>query len=216
MATTSGLAANTANSEHFEQLHRQLLADPSLQFRIEHTPPPKPPEWLSWLEPLADLIKFISPVLGYVFWAGVIVIAGMIAYAILNEVLRRLPRNAPASSEPFVAPEPQFRPAAARAHALLEEADRLAREGRFAEAVRILLHRSIEDMEQAFPAAIAPSMTSREISKLQYLSAGGRATFTKIAEAVEASLFGGRALNATHFADCRAAYSNFVFEAPSK
>jgi len=212
MATTSGQAANTANGESFEQLHRQLLADPSLQFRIEHATPPKPSDWLSWLEPLAWIFKAVAPFLGYVFWAGVIVVAAMIAYAILGEIMRRLPRNAPASSDPFVAPEPEFRPAAARAHALLEEADRLAREGRFGEAVRVLLHRSIEDMEQAFPAAIAPSMTSREISRLQYLSVKGRATFAKIAEAVEASLFGGRTLTAAHFAECRSAYEAFVFE----
>jgi hypothetical protein len=209
MATTS---AQAANSENLEALHRQLLADPSLQFSIKPVEPPQPPEWLSWLEPIAWLFKAVAPFLGYVFWAGVIVVAGMIAYAILSEVLRRLPQNAPQSAEPFVLPEPEFRPAAERAHALLEEADRLAGEGRFAEAVRVLLHRSIEDMEQAFPTAIAPSMTSREISRLQYLSARGRATFTKIAEAVEASLFGGRALTATHFAECRGAYEAFVFE----
>ena len=212
MATTPGPAAGTPNGETFEQLHRQLLADPSLQFRIEHAPPPKPPDWLHWLEPIAWLFKAIAPLLGYVFWAGVIVVVGMIAYAILSEVLRRLPRNLPKSAEPFVAPEPEFRPAAERARALLEEADRLAREGRFGEAVRVLLHRSIEDMEHAFPTAIAPSMTSREISRLQYLSVKGRATFTKIAEAVEASLFGGRTLTAAHFTECRGAYEAFVFE----
>lgn len=210
MPATSGQAADSAN---LDALHRQLLADPTLQFRIERAEPPKPPDWL---EPLARLIEFIAPFLGYVFWAGVIVVAVLIAYAILSEVVRRLPRNTPATTEPFIAPEPEFRPATGRAHALLEEADRLAREGRFGEAVRVLLHRSIEDMEQAFPAAIAPSMTSREISLLQFLSAKGRATFVKIAQAVEASLFAGRDLTAAHFAECRSAYESFVFEAPTR
>jgi hypothetical protein len=79
--------------------------------------------------------------------------------------------------------------------------------------VRVLLHRSIDDMDQAFPATIVPSMTSREISLLDYLSTQGRATFVKIAQAVEASLFAGRPLTADQFADCRKAYESFVFEA---
>jgi hypothetical protein len=211
MATTSGQAAASANSEKLDALHRQLLADPSLQFRIEQTEPPKPPDWL---EPLVKFLELIAPFLGYIFWAGVIVVAALIAYTILGEVIRRLPKSASATDTPVDLPVQTFRPAEARARALLEEADRLAREGRFGEAVRVLLHRSIEDMEEAFPMLIAPSMTSREISGLEYLTAKGRDTFVMIAQAVEASLFGGRALTEAHFIRCRSAYESFVFEAP--
>ncbi len=215
MPTTTGPAAASANGENLELLHRQLLADPSLQFRFEHVEPPHPPDW-SWLEPLARLLSYLAPFMSYIFWAGVIVVAGMIVYAIVTEILRRLPSGKREAPAPFVAPEPEFRPAAARALALLEEADRLAREGRFGEAVRVLLHRSIDDMERAFPSAIMPSMTSREISRLQHLSARGRSTFTKIAQAVEASLFGGRATTAVQYAECRSEYESFVFEAPAR
>lgn len=215
MATTPGQAAASANGENLEALHRQLLADPSLQFRFDHVDPPHPPDW-SWLEPLARLLSYIAPFVNYIFWAGVVVIAALIAYAILTEIVRRLPSGKKDAPATFVAPEPEFRPAVERARALLEEADRLAREGRFGEAVRVLLHRSIDDMERAFPSAIMPSMTSREISRLQHLSARGRSTFTKIAHAVEASLFGGRALTAAQFAECRSDYETFAFEAPAR
>ena len=210
-ATTHPAAAG----DNFEALHRQLLADPSLQFHFQHVDPPKPPDWLQWLEPIGRLLGYLAPFLNYIFWGGVVLLVGFIAYLILSEVLRRLPTRLADTAPELVLPEPEFRPEIERAHALLEEADRLAREGRFAEAVRILLHRSIDDMERAFPSEIRPSMTSREISALRHLSDRGRATFVMIARAVESSLFGGRPLTAANFAECRAAYQSFAFEAPA-
>lgn len=195
-----------------ERAHRELLADKSLQFNFEQIETPTPPHWLDWL---IEFLRIIGPFLSYIFWAGVAVVAAMIIYAIVKELARRFPPRKAEDKPAADVPVPEFRPAAARARALLEEADRLAREGRYGEAVRILLHRSIEDMDQAYPATIMPSMTSREISLLQYLSAQGRATFVKIAQAVEASLFAGRPLSAEQFADCRKAYESFVFEAPA-
>jgi hypothetical protein len=57
-----------------------------------------------------------------------------------------------------------------------------------------------------------PSMTSREISTIEHLSARGRSTFTKIAQAVERSLFAGRPLTADTYTDCRHAYERFALE----
>ena len=195
------------DGQKFDELHRQLLADPSLQFGFEKSAPPPN---LDWLEPLLELLRFISPVLYYVFWAGVILAAALIAYTVVNEIMRRLPQSRGTEAEATELPVAQYRPTTAKAHALLEEADRLAREGRFGEAVRVLLHRSIEDMEEAFPSAIVPSMTSREIETIEHLSDGGRITFVKIARAVEASLFAGRPLSADQYTDCRNAYERFV------
>jgi hypothetical protein len=206
-------AGTAADAEKFAQSHRDLLADPALQFQFERTevPPPLP----DWLQALAKLIEFVAPFLNLIFWAGVALVVGAIIYVIVREILRRLPESADEATAEEHVPVPEYRPAAARAHALLEEADRLAAEGRFGEAVRVLLHRSIEDMEKAFPAAIIPSMTSREISTVEHLSTHGRATFTKIAQAVERSLFAGRPLSPDTYSDCRSAYESFALEAPS-
>src|SRR5262249_8337494 len=134
-------------------------------------------------------------------------------YLILQEILRRLP-GAPKAAKAVAAPrKPEFRPTAARAQALLEEADRLARDGRFSEAARVLLHRSINDIEDAFPNLVMPSLTAREIGVLEPLSPRGRDVFAMIARAVERSLFGGRDLDANDFASCRQAYVDFVFGA---
>lgn len=206
-------AGTAADAEKFERLHRDLLADPALQFQFERTEVPQPPP--DWLTPFIRLIELLGPFLNLIFWAGVALVVGAIVYVIVREVVRRLPQSTEEAKADQLIPVPEYRPASARAQALLGEADRLAAEGRFGEAVRILLHRSIEDMEKAFPAAIVPSMTSREISTVEHLSAQGRATFTKIAQAVERSLFAGRALSADTYADCRRAYESFALEAPA-
>ena len=59
-----------------------------------------------------------------------------------------------------------FRPTEAKAKALLEEADRLAAQGRFDEAAHTLLYRSIEDIEDRLPRSIRKAQTSREIAGL--------------------------------------------------
>ena len=201
------------DAEKLERLHRELLTDPTLQFQFERIEaPPAPPDWL---QALAKLIGYIAPFFNYIFWGGIALIAALVIYAIAREVIRRLPQTANEAKAEEDVPVPAYRPATARAHALLDEADRLAAEGRFGEAVRILLHRSIEDMEKVYPAAIMPSMTSREISTIEYLSMQGRATFTKIAQAVERSLFAGRPLTQDHYAECRRAYESFALEAPA-
>ena len=208
MAT--GILAAAATSQGLEAAHRHVLADPTLQFKFaEPQPPPQPP---AWLEALGQLLQALGPFLNVIFWGGVIAIAALILYFIGLEIVRRLPgatAQGPATETP--PPKPQFRPSQARAQALLEEADRLARDGRFSEAARVLLHRSINDIEDAFPNLIVPSLTAREIGHIEQLSARGREVFVLIARAVERSLFGGRALDADDFAVCRHAYVDFVF-----
>ena len=207
----AAVTASSANDAEFARLHHELLSDPSFQFHFDKPDaPPSPPDWL---EPLARFIGFIAPYFVYIFWAGVIVVVGLIIYTIAIEIMRRLPDAKRASELTGELPIPEFRPSRQRAHVLLDEADRLAAEGRFAEAVRIILHRSIEDMETAFPGSISPAMTSREIQHVTYLSETGRTTFSRIASAVETSLFAGRPLDRQRFLECRTAYETFVAEA---
>jgi hypothetical protein len=150
-------------------------------------------------------------VLVWVFWGGVAIVAALILYVIVTEIMRRMPgRKKEKTAEPTAAPV--YRPAVARAKALLEEADRLAAQGRYSEAARVLLHRSIEDLEQVFSLAIGPGLTSREIARLDPLSAHGRDVFSGIARAVERSLFGGHALGASDFQQCREAYASFALQ----
>lgn len=200
--TTPTAAGDTAVAD----AHREMLANRNLQFEFERFEAPDPPDWL---EPLLQALGNLAPLMTWVFWCGVIVVIALILYVLVTEIVRRMPQRVRDTTEP---PKPEYRPAATRARALLEEADRLAAEGRYSEAVRVLLHRSIEDLERVFTLAIGPGLTSREIAQLEPLSTQGRDVFSSIARAVEHSLFGGRALNANDFATCRASYASFALQ----
>lgn len=188
--------------------HREMLADPSLQFQFHEFTPPDPP---TWLEPLLRALAGLAPIVSYIFWGGVALTVLVILYLLGSEILRRLPDRA-RDDAPAAEPKPEYRPAPARARALLEEADRLAAQGRYSEAVRVLLHRSIEDLERMFALMIGPGLTSREIAALEPLSAQGRDVFGGLARAVEMSLFGGRDLDAGAFARCRETYASFALQ----
>lgn len=188
--------------------HQQMLADDRLQFHFEQFEAPDPPQWL---QPLGEFIRAIAPFLVYVFWAGVIIIVALIVWALAQEIIRRMPSRAK-EAKAVEAPKPVYKPTVARARALLEEADRLAAEGRYGEAARVLLHRSIEDFEQVFQLAIGPSLTSREVARLEQLSPQGRTVFTGIAQAVETSLFGERPLDRERYTQCRDAYASFALQ----
>jgi hypothetical protein len=195
----------------FEDAHRALLEDRRLQFSFEEFQPPQV-DAPDWLEPLWRFFEGIAPFLSYVFWAGVAIGVIVIVYMIAMELYRRRPRRRARAKVEAPAPKPEYRPAHARAQALLSEADRLAAEGRYSEAVRVLLHRSVEDIERAFAMIIGPSLTAREIGALEPLSPHGRSVFGGIARAVEMSLFGGRPLGADDFARCREAYAGFALQ----
>jgi hypothetical protein len=200
--------AATQPADHLAAAHAAMLRDHALQFRFSEYVAPTPP---AWLRPVGELLRAIAPFLQYVFWGGVIVIVGVILYALFTEIRRRTPGRAD-KTKVAPPPAPDYRPTAVRARALLAEADRLAGEGRYDEATRVLLHRSIDDFEDVLKIAIGPALTSREIARLDRLSPQGRMTFSDIAAAVERSLFGGVHLTSSQYATCREAYATFALQ----
>ncbi len=108
------------------------------------------------------------------------------------------------------ADDPVGQAEAGAARALLAEADALAAEGRFAEAVHLLLYRSVEDIEGRRPGLVKPAMTSRDLADAHDLPSVARGAFGRIARAVEISLFGGRSIDAGAWEQCRAAYAELT------
>src|SRR5690606_442515 len=98
--------------------------------------------------------------------------------------------------------------------ALLEDADRLAAEGRYDEAAHLLLRRSVGQIAAARPGLLDPSNTAREIAALPALPDTARRAFAIIAGRVEASLFALRALSADDWRAARAAYADFALAVP--
>lgn len=104
-----------------------------------------------------------------------------------------------------------WRPEEAQAVQLLDEADVLANAGRYDEAARLLLHRSIGEIDTHRPDLVRPALTSRDIAGHPLLPGGPAAAFARIAALVERSFFARRPLGADDWQDCRAAYHEFAF-----
>jgi len=204
-ALGAAVAGGAAAQDRLAETHAALKRDRSLQWEFTAAPvepPPKPgPSWL------AALFEALGPLLYIVFWGGVVLIAALALWFLVREGERRLRggRVKGPGAAPVVLP-----PSEARVRALLAEADRLAAEGRYAEAVHVLLFRGVDDIRDQRPELFRRAMTSREIASLSALPARARMHFGAIATVVERSFFGGRAVDAEGWARSRAEYEAFA------
>jgi hypothetical protein len=192
--------------ERFGDAHRELVADPALQFDLrplEQEPIP------GWLVRLIEMLQDSGPFFRFLFWT----IAALAVVAILYAVARWLDgrsilgrRNETGEPEAEV-----WRPAEAPARALLQEADALAAAGRFSEAAHLLLFRSINEIDRRKPNLVRPALTSRDLASAPSIPERPRAAFARIVMFVERSLFGGSSLSAADWGLCRQAYEAFAF-----
>ena len=189
----------------------RLLADPAFQFAFDTVPrPPPPPGWLkAILKAIGEVFKVISPEVRIGFWVLLALGAALLIFVLVRQrggdsarVTKTTPLNLHALGESAAR--------AAQAAARLEEADRLAAEGRYADATHLLLLRGVEDVDAGRPGAVRPSLTSRDIAALPDLPPAPRAAFKAIAAVVERGLFGGRAVDAAAWRACREAYGALV------
>ncbi|MEA3052553.1 MAG: hypothetical protein QOG72_1456 [Sphingomonadales bacterium] len=208
--------------------HEALKADPSIQFSMAPVQPPAPPpKWLrdfvEWLgEALKPVGRFFNWIGGFMpdapyarifLWTVLALAAAALAamiYVRIRDGEWRLPRRRPAVSVDPGPDEEAWSPEAAPARSWLREADALAAQGRYSEAVRHLLFRSIEDIGRRRPRLVRPALTSRELARAEALPPPARSLFARIAGLVERSLFGGRAVEAGDWSEARAAYADLV------
>jgi hypothetical protein len=194
--------------------HDAMLRDPSLQFSFGKAAAPPVthlPHWLeAILQAIGQVLSAIAPFVGWVFIGGLVLALLLVLFFLAREFART--RWPELFKRKRAAPKPEpWRPDAVVARALLEEADKLAAAGRYAEAVRLILHRSIEDIEGHRPRLVKPAYTAREIGRLTDIPDNARGVFVGIAGVVEKSFFGGQGLDAAGFSACRKAYEAFAF-----
>ncbi|WP_376704814.1 DUF4129 domain-containing protein [Mesorhizobium sp. ISC25] len=198
----------TAEAEWLTNLHKQLIADESIQFDLPAYVPPKPPEWL---KPLQDFLSWLGPYMIYLFWGAVISGVAIILLLVFLEVKGiawRLPWQ---RARPEVEDEETWRPDAGAAQILLSQADALAACGDYDEAVHLLLRRSVADIAGRLPDFLRPSLTARDIANAPSLPGRARHAFTEIARIVEAALFARRPVGAEGWRQARGAYERFAF-----
>lgn len=191
-------------------------------------PPPEPPRWLrqlaEWLSevlgPVGRFFRWIgsfmpdAPYARLLLWTVLAIALAALGSAIYQRIRYgewRLPRRRRAVAvDPGPEEEEEWAPEAAPARSWLREADALAAQGRYAEAVHHLLFRSIEDIGRRRPRLVRPALTSRELAAAEVLPPPARSLFARIAGLVERSLFGGRAVEAGDWTAARAAYADLV------
>lgn len=209
-------------ADGFARDWQKLRADDEIQFTPLELPEQAPPpqwwldflEWLSGvLRPLGDFLAAIGQLIGVsgqaVLWLLVaigVALVALLAWRLVGAAARRRGGKPEA--------EPDWVPHQGEALALLEDADRLAGEGRYDEATHLLLQRSVGQIAAARPGLLEPSSTAREIAALPALPDRARGAFTTIAERVERSLFALRRLSAEDWRAARAAYAEFALAVP--
>ena len=100
--------------------------------------------------------------------------------------------------------------AAASADTAASAADDLGRQGRFVEAIHMLLLLSLSEMRRHLGERFADSLTSREILRGSRLSAPGRASLREIVTRVEWTYFGGYPATFDDYTACRQSFENLI------
>lgn len=216
-ATASGSPATAGGSPPAGW--EALRGDDAIQFApvdVPATPPPEP-GWLAklldrLLELLGELLKPVGQMLAAQWWWLQWVLLGLVALLALVLLVRLIGPGFGGRGKrtAVVSAREEWRPDAAASLALLEDADRLAADGLYDEATRLLLQRSVGHIAAARPDWVEPSSTARELAALPALPDAARGAFGVIAERVERSLFALRALDRADWEAARAAYAEFA------
>jgi hypothetical protein len=200
-------APNGSPPESIHRAHDVLLRHTDLQFDFPRFELPQPPGWLIWL---GHWLERLAPVFNILFWVvGAVALAAVLYY--LGRYLIRLRFPEKLKVQDIRSAMEEWRPTMAQAQALLGDADTLANEGKYGEAVHLLLLRSIEDFERFRPRVVKRSHTAREIEQLGAMPMTVRAAFAGIMEVVEKSLFGDYQVTRADWERCRAEYERFAF-----
>lgn len=200
-----------------------------MQFALTPARPrPKPPawierlgEWVEWLlRPVGRFVRWLFSWLPDATWAryllylllaaGAALIMWLIVTRLRSGEWRWPSRRSDQALGAAEAADLEWQPDAAPARAWLEEADALAAQGRYAEALHCLLLRSVDDMARRRPKAVRPALTARELGNSPLLPERARGLFSQLAGGVERSLFGRRPVDRSEWSQARAAYAEFA------
>lgn len=192
-----------------------MRANDDIQFEVIEIPPlpPREPGWFERLlnalgelfSPLGSVFGSAWPVVKWVLIALAVAAVALLIWRMIGPLIG-LQTSASGPDEEDI----EWQPDREQSLALLEDADRLAAEGRYDEAVRLLLQRSVGQIAKARPDWVVPSSTARELAVLPMLSDAARGAFRTIAETVERSLFALRSLNGDDWEAARKAYADFA------
>ncbi|MDB5471194.1 MAG: hypothetical protein JWR84_2754 [Caulobacter sp.] len=185
-----------------------MMADKTLQHVLPGVPKPRPPP--DWLKPFLEGLGAMSGLVTLVVWGAILLGVALVIFLIVRE-LYGVQLGWKGGKGKAKTGATDWRPDREKARILLLDADGLAAEGRFDEAVHMLLLRGVADIVARRPRLIGPALTSRDIAGLPDLPERARPAFALIAEIVERSFFGGRPVDEAGWLQAREAYEQLVF-----
>lgn len=185
-----------------ETAFRRTKADSTLQWDL---PTGERPELVievveprrGWGLPGLDVVAEI------ILWGIAVVVIGALLwfiYVSLRDV--RLGRAAPEDET-----VPAYVPQARTVQRVLRDADALAAEGRFREAVHALLLRAVDDIDRSMPGVVRRSLTAREIARDARLAGRVREAFVTVARINEPGWFGAKPVTQADWTRARQAYA---------
>jgi hypothetical protein len=186
-----GAAASAQTPQEVQKIAEQVIRRLDLQTELPRGPePPKP-----------VFIKFPQELL----WVVVAIGIGVLLYAFRDmiPILRARQRGGAWSGEQEASADDGPRAPAV----VLGAADELAAQGRFMEAMHVLLLQGLTDIRQRLDEQFGDSLTSREILRGTKLSEAGRAPLRDIIDRVELTYFGRRPAALPDYQACRASFN---------
>ena len=207
------------DDERLDAAFDGYLDDDVFQTERPIAEPEPPPEFKNWgnggssnnMQGLGAFFSGLGSILFYAFIGLGICAILYVIYLVFGEGFTLRGKQKDKAADPDVSVVPDLTPDAEQARGLLGDADALAAQGRFAEAVHLLLFRSIDDIQEKRQGVVGRSLTAREIGALGGLPDRVRAALSPIIRIVERSFFGGRDVDQSGWEEARAAYQSFAF-----
>ncbi|TNF26082.1 MAG: DUF4129 domain-containing protein [Deltaproteobacteria bacterium] len=221
MAPASRAAEPGVDDARIREVTERVLSDPSYEKSLPETVRQRPPETRPQAQRRAIRRTSSAPrepvsagsgmshallytLLG-IAGLGLLLWLGREVFRIRERRAAKVAKDAPAQP---VADDEASRAILDRMPATLRNARGLAADGRFEEAVHLLLRGAIDDVGELCRLVVEPAMTSRELLAQAELEAASRGAFEDLVMSVEVSLFGGLAVTADDFERCARSFEH--------
>jgi hypothetical protein len=180
--------AGAQTPQEVQTITEQVIRRLDLQTELPRTP---------------EKLRFIIKLPAELLWVVVAIALGALLYAFRDMIPILRPRR----HGGWGGDEDELGAAGAAAPAaVLGAADNLAAQGRFVEAMHVLLLQGLADIRRRLDEQFADSLTSREILRSTKLSEAGRIPLRDIVDRVELTYFGQRPAALADYQACRASF----------
>lgn len=204
-----------AASQRVQAAIDAIQADDSYQLELPELQTPPQMGTPAWLRAFSEWLDGPGRIVANVLLAiAIIVVIGYVLYltvpAVRDAIDGLIARVRRRADEDEGDADP-WRPDAAAARSLLDEADALAKAGAYGEAVHLVLRHSLTDINRRRPDMLKPALTARAIARAEALPDIARSAFGTVVGLVERSRWAGQALQVQDWETARAAYTDFAF-----